>query len=241
MKTTMTRLSAVLIASALSMAASGALAQTAKPAAKAAKPAAGKKTGADKLQTKEELRACMMLKESNIARTADLEKRNEENRKQKAAIMQSPETAAAAAKADVDAKLASVREADNLVKENAKAINDWNERMADFDKNSKEMRNADRRRQVLKDERYALKAKDDKLVADRAAKIAEYEASVSAANEQIAARAKVAADWNKSNDALADEEDRLAEARDKWMAECAKRRYLDDDEKEIKAEMKAGK
>src|SRR4051812_23518989 len=99
MKTTMTRLSAVLIASALSMAASGALAQTAKPAAKAAKPAAGKaKSGTDKIQTKEELRACMMLKESNIARTAELEKRNEENRAKKTAIMQSPESAAAAAK-----------------------------------------------------------------------------------------------------------------------------------------------
>ncbi|HEU4777964.1 MAG TPA: hypothetical protein VFS95_14180, partial [Telluria sp.] len=102
MKTTLTRLSAVLIASALSMTASGALAQTAKPAPKAAKPAPTKaKSGSDKLQTKEELRACMMLKESNIARTADLEKRNEENRAQKAVLMQSPEAAAAAAKADV--------------------------------------------------------------------------------------------------------------------------------------------
>lgn len=242
MKTTLTRLSAVLIASALSMAASGALAQTAKPAAKAAKPAAAKaKGGKDKIQTKEELRACMMLKESNIARTADLEKRNEVNRQQKADIMKAPESVAAAAKADVEAKLAIVKEADALVKENAKAISDWNERMAEFEKNSKEMRNADRRRQVLKEERYALKAKDDKLVADRAVKITAYEAAVAAANDGIAARAKAAEDWNKSNDALADEEDRLAEARDKWMAECANRRFLDDDEKEIKAEMKAGK
>ncbi|UUZ50325.1 hypothetical protein LP420_10625 [Massilia sp. B-10] len=183
----------------------------------------------------------MMLKESNIARTADLEKRNEENRKQKADIMKAPETVAASAKADVEAKLAIVKEADALVKENSKAISDWNERMADFEKNSKEMRNADHGCQVLKDERYALKAKDDKLVADRATKITAYEAAVTAANEGIVARAKAAEEWNKSNDALADEEDRLAEARDKWMADCANRRFLDDDEKEIKAEMKAGK
>src|SRR6202007_2372630 len=152
-------------------------------------------------------------------------------------LMKSPEEASAAAKADVDAKLADVKAGDALVRENSKAISDWNERMADFEKNSKEMRNADRRRQVLKDERYALKAKDDKLVAERGEKIKIYEASVAAANEKIAERAKAGAAWNKSNDALADEEDRLAEARDKWMADCANRRFLDDDEKEIRAEM----
>ncbi|SHH21675.1 hypothetical protein [Massilia sp. CF038] len=235
MKTTLHRLSAVLIAAALSTTASVTLAQSAKPAAKSAK------AGKDKLQTKEELRACMLLREDNLARAADLEKRNEESLKKKALLAQSPETGVAAAKAEVEVKLAEVRAADALVKENSEAVASWNERMADFEKNSKDMRNADRRRQVLKDERYALKAKDEKLVADRALKVTAYEASVAAANEKIANGGRAAEEWNKNNDALADEQDRLSDARDKWHAECANRRFIDTDEAEIKKEMKARK
>lgn len=190
--------------------------------------------GADKLMSRDELRACMKLKESNIARTTEIEQRNEQNRKEKQELLQAPDNAQAV-RANVELRLEAVKQADALVREHGKAVEDWNERMAEFEKKSKDMRNERQRRQTMKDERYELKAKDEKLISDRAEKIAAYERAVTEANEKINQRAKLNEAWNKRNQELADDEDKLVEARDKWMTECSRRRYLEDDEKLIKA------
>lgn len=226
------RLSYTLIAAALACGSCSALAQA---SATKAVPAKGKpKAGPDKIMSKEELRACMALKDGNNKQAAELELRNEQNRKEKQAIQQSPDSAKAD-RAGIDANLAAVKQADALVRENGQAIQAWNDKMADFDKNSKDMRNADRRRQVLKQERFELTANDKKLVAERAEKITAYERSVAEYNAKIGDSGKAAEEWNKRNDALADDGERLSAARDKWLAECSNRRFREDDEVAIKA------
>lgn len=233
MTTTINRLSAVLIASAFSLSATHALAQAPAPAAKQSMKKQGKN---DKLQTKEELRACIQLKESNNARITELDKQAEANRKEKQALLNAPQdTGAADAKADVAAKMEIFKAADALVADNTKAFKEWEVRKEDFEQRSKIMANADRAKKKLMDERDALKAKQTGLVADRDQKYKAYEAAVNQANEHIASRGNANAEWNKKNAALVEEQKQLQLSRDKWMAECANRRFIDDDEKEIKA------
>jgi hypothetical protein len=232
MKTTINRLSAVLIASALSLSAGHALAQT-----PAAKTPVKKQNKNDKLQTKEELRACIQLKESNNARITELDKRAEESKKERAALAGAPQDngAVTAAKAELEVKVAEFKAADGAVADNTKALKDWEARMLDFEDRSKIMANADRAKKKLSDERDMLKAKEKTLVADRDAKYKVYEAAVAKVNETIGVKGNANAEWNKKNAELIAEQEKLQASRDKWLAECANRRFIDTDEQEIKA------
>lgn len=225
---------ALLTAAALALASSHSTAQApAKKTAPAAAKSKPRAAGSDKLMTLDELRACMKLKESNNARTTEIEQRNEQNRREKQELLNAPDNTQTA-RAEVELQLEAVKQADAAVREHAKAVEDWNERMADFEKKAKDMRNERQRRQDLKQERDGLKKIDDKLVADRAEKIAIYERSVAELNAKIVQRAKLNEAWNKRNEQLADDEDKLVESRDKWMTECSGRRFLEDDEKIIR-------
>lgn len=241
MKTSINRLSALLIASSLALASAHTLAQApastaakAQAATKAPSANAKRRNANDKVMSRDELRACMKLKDSNVARTAEIEQRNEQNRKEKEALLAAPQ-AAPADRADIDAKLELVKQADALVRENGKAIEAWNARNAEFAEKSKEMRNAARRGQVLREEQFKLKAENEKLVADRAAKVVVYEKAVTDYNAQIGKRSNGNEEWNKKNAQLAADEDLLVAARDKWMAECSDRRFREDDEIAIRA------
>jgi hypothetical protein len=231
MKTRLNRLSAVLIASTLSLAAAQTMAQA--PAAKQSMKKQGK---GDKLQTKEELRACIQLKESNNARINELDKKAEENRKEKQALMNAPkDTSGSDVKADVEAKLAVFKAAEGAFADNNTALKAWDSRMEEFEQRAKIMANADRARKKMFEERDALKAKESGLVADRDAKYKVYVAAVESANATISKLGNANADWNKKNAALVAEQEQLQASRDKWLAECGNRRFIDDDEKEIKA------
>lgn len=236
MNRTLNHVSALLISSALALASSHASAQA--PAQKKDPAASAKSkarpTGTDKLMTLEELRVCMKLQESNNALTIELEQRNEQNSKERLELQNAPDSAQMM-RAEVDAQLEAVKQADAAVREHGKAVEEWNEKAAEFEKKAKDMRNERQRRAALKQERVDLKKIDDQLIADRAEKVARYERSVSEANEKITQRAKLNEAWNKRNEQLADDRDKLLESRAKYMAECARRRFLDDDEKQIKA------
>lgn len=236
MNRTLNHVSALLISSALALASSHVSAQA--PAQKK-DPAASAKTkarttGTDKLMTLEELRVCMKLQDSNNALTLEIEQRNEQNSKERLDLLNAPDSAQMT-RAEVDAQLEAVKQADVAVREHGKAVEEWNEKAAEFEKKAKDMRNERQRRAVLKQERIDLKKIDDKLIADRTEKIALYERSVTQANEKITQRAKLNEAWNKRNEQLADDRDKLLESRARYMAECASRRFLEDDEKLIKA------
>lgn len=225
MTTTINKLSGMLIASAiLALSASHAVAADPLPSFKRN----------DKIMTKDELRACMKLKASNSARVLQLNLQNEQSKKERAELAGSAD-GSGALRAEAEKQLVIVKAADELVKASNALVTDWNARMAEYELNKKTMRNADRALQRLKNERSELKAKDDVLVADRAAKIAVYEAAVAAANGKISQRSSGNAEWNKKNEAMIAEEASLEEARDKYSEECASRRFKEDDEAAIKA------
>ncbi len=224
------RLCAVLIASTLSLTTAHTLAQT-----PAAKPSVKKQGKADKLQTKEELRACMALRDSNNARIAELDKKAEENSRERQALLNAPkDTGAADARAQVEADLAVYKAADAKVAENIKLLKDWDVRKEDFDQRSKIMSNADRAKKKLDEERTALMKVQKEVEAEREAKYKVYEAAIAKANAAAGTVGNAAAEWNKKNAALVAEREELQASRDKWLNECGNRRYIDTDETEIK-------
>ncbi len=228
MSHTLNHISALLIVAVFALTSAHASAET--PASKAKSSASAK----DKLMTLDELRTCMKLRESNIASANDIELRAEQNHKEKQALLNAPDSPQAS-RAEVDALLEAVKQADALVREHGKAIEDWNERAADLEKKAKDMHNERQRRQALKDERIELKKIDEQLIADRSEKVALYERSVADVNEKIIQRSKLNEAWNKRNEQLADDQDKLGESRNKWTFECSRRRFLEEDEKAIKA------
>jgi len=234
MKTPFAALAAALAGTLLLSPSALVLAQSApKKESTAPKSVAAPKAG-DKLMSKEELRACMKLQSDIDNRKADLAKRSALLKQEKLTLSQ-PDPAFAQAKARVDEQLERVKQADNAVKEQAQRVQDWNERMADFEANKKEMRNAERRGNVLRQERVELQAEAKKLSDARTEQVAIYEDLVKAANALRGNQGNRAEDWNKRNDALADEEDAIIDMRASYSADCANRRFREDDEAAIKA------
>lgn len=225
MKNTPSLLSAALMAALLQLAPAASV----NAQSKAVAPKAG-----DKLMTKDELRACMKLQQGNSARKDDIEKRRLALREERSQLAQ-PDAAFTQARARVDAQLERVKQADAAVKSHAVQVEDWTARMTEFEANSKEMRNADRRRIVLRQERADLQAAGQGLTEARAEQVKIYEALVKAANDLRGNQGDRAAEWNKRNDALTDEEDALIDARSTYSADCANRRFREDDEAAIKA------
>lgn len=194
------------------------------------------KKGGDGLMTKDELRSCMALKERNKARKAALDKGLAELRAQRDAMNQQAPKESNEVQARVNAQMEKVKQADAAVKAHAEQVEDWNTRMEEFEKNSKEMRNADRRRNVLKQERAELNASAKGLTEARDEQVRIYDELIKTANGQLnQGAASAAAEWNKRNDALADEQDSLIDDQATYSADCANRRFREEDEAAIKA------
>lgn len=242
MNTQLHRFASLAAAAALSLGASPAMAQSQPAKANGAKavkalPATdeGKRRGkGDIIMSKEELRACMALKASNDKGSLEMERRRAELDKEREQLANAPDSGTAL-RAAVAEKLKAVQDLDAALDAHRKTVEDWNERMADFEKRSKDMRNADRRRQVLKQEQFALRANEEKLMAERQDKVAAYEASVQEANHRISQGGQRNADWNARNEQLGAAEQDLLDARHKWASECGDRRFREEDEIAIKA------
>lgn len=230
----LSRLAAFVLACALPLGAAHAAGQSAAVKSGPVDEDAKRRGKGDRLLTRDELRACMRLKASNDAGTAEIERRQAALDQEREALASAP-APGADARAAVDEKLKAVQQADAAYAAYGKTVEDWNARMAEFEARSKDMRNADRRRTVLKQEQADLKTTEAKLVAERDAAIAAYEASVKEANAKLSQGGGGNAAWNKKSEALAADEKALLEARRKWTTECGQRRFREDDETAIKA------
>lgn len=204
---------------------------------KPARETSAKRSGpGDRVMSKEELRACMALKDSNDRGAVDLERRQEQMSKERSELASAPETASPDPKVDVDPFRKAAEEADAKIREHAKAVRDWNERMTEFETKAKNMlHGADRARTALKREQAALTAAEPQLLANQTATIAAYERAVADYNKKVEQRGSRNVDWNKRNTELLAVQERLNESQRKWTAECGNRRFREDDETAIKA------
>jgi hypothetical protein len=219
-----------LLAAALLLPLGPAFAQTAKPAAGETKTLGGSKTSAGKIMTREELRVC-------LNREAELKTHREDYEAQKTAVENERADVKKLAdetlllRAPVDAKAAEVQAMNGKVAALSARIEAFNARVAKFKEARPSMAERDevgREEQAIKLDTEALNAARLPLQASYDQAIAEYNAKAQASDQRVTA-------WNERNARVVGQGKAAEAERDAWVADCADRRYREDDEKAIRA------
>jgi chromosome segregation ATPase len=211
-------------------------AQTTTPA-KPAKPGATKSFGGSKpggkLLTRDELRACMKMQADMKSGGATLERDKAELQREKAELQQAGE----ALKADKDTLERTRTEATAAFKAKADAhaqrISDFNAKNAELtEMEKKESRGnrADRMRRDMEKEHADLKKADEVLRTEMDALNRSNADGANALNARVAAHEQKVREWNERNDAFTTRVNSRQSVDDRWMANCADRRYDELDE-----------
>jgi chromosome segregation ATPase len=202
------------------------------PAKKSVSPKTlGGKAPVGKMLTRDELRACLKRLDGVNASTKDLEQRRISLDKEKEDLVKSGD-ALKADRADVDTKLAAVRDWEGRMRAHGVEIEAFNQRLKAADEGPKSKREElakeiDAERDRLAKARVPLSEEEARLVPV-------YQNAVKAYNDKAAARDTVVADWNGRNKALNEQSTKQEDERSAWLAECANRPYREDDEIAIK-------
>jgi predicted nucleic acid-binding Zn-ribbon protein len=204
----------------------------ASPAAKAAGPKTlGGKAPVGKMLTRDELRACLKRLDGVNAGTKDLEQRRAALDKEKDDLVKSGD-ALKADRADVDAKLAAVRDWEGRLRAHGAEIETFNQRLKAADEGPRS-----KREELAKEfeaERERLAKARVPLGEEEARLVPAYQNAVKTYNDKAAARDAVVADWNGRNKALNEQSAKQEDDRSAWLSECANRPYREDDEIAIK-------
>lgn len=207
------------------------------PATPASKPAAsktlgGKGAGSGKVLTREELRTCMKRQEDVGLSNKDLEQRRAALDREKEGLVKSGE-ALQAVRADVEVKLAAVREWEGRMRAHSAEIEAFNKRLKAAEALSPNQR--ERQAKEFDAERERLNKARQPLTDDEARLVPAYQNAVKSYNEQAAAREVLVTEWNGRNKVLNDANLKSEEERSVWVSECANRPYREDDEIALKA------
>ena len=192
----------------------------------AAKPASVRAT-----MSRDELRSCMKLQADTKERVAALEVAKASLEQDRVQVDEAQKQIAHL-RSEVDKYRDGVREAEAAVRVNAVKVEEWNAEMEEVEKS--QMRAAEKRKKDMKVERVAIEARGKALVSTRDAQFKMYEAAVAKINSQAKDIEAVINGWNKRNSALADEAATAGEMRDEYAADCANRRFREEDEAAIK-------
>jgi len=210
------------------------LVMPAAPAVKAAGPKTlGGKAPVGKMLTRDELRTCLKRLDGVNASTKDLEQRRIALDKEKEDLVKSGDVLKAE-RADVDAKLAAVRDWEGRVRAHGAEIEAFNQRLKAADEGPR-----GKREEMAKEfeaERERLNKARAPLGEEEARVVPVYQSAVKGYNEKAQARDALVADWNGRNKAMNEQSLKHDEERSAWLAECANRPYREDDEIAIKRE-----
>jgi chromosome segregation ATPase len=203
------------------------------------KPAANKSLGGKattgKLLTRDELRSCMKRLDAFNAGTKDLAARRIALDAEKDDLAKSGE-ALKTERADVETKLAAVREWEGRMKVYGAEVQAFNKRMAELQEATNlTQRDRDARTKELEPERERLAKGREPLAAEEARVVPAYQTAVAAYNAKAGPRDAKVSDWNARNKGLNDETVKQEGERSSWLLECADRPYREDDEIAIKA------
>jgi chromosome segregation ATPase len=223
---------------ALLLTASPALAQTAPqiivPAAPA-KPSPprtlGGKAPVGKMLTRDELRTCLKRLDDVNAGSKDLEARRAALDKEKDELTKSGD-ALKAERADVEVKLAAVRDWEQRMRAYGAEIEAFNQRLK-----AAESAPANQRETLVKEldvERERLTKARAPLADEEARLVPAYQNAVKGYNEKAQARDAQVADWNNRNKTLNEAAGKHEDERSSWLTDCANRPYREDDEIAIK-------
>jgi chromosome segregation ATPase len=227
-----------LCALMLALTAAPAAAQTAPqiivpsaPAKPAAPRTLGGKAPVGKLLSRDELRACLKRLDDVNVGSKDLETRRAALDKEKEDLTKSGD-ALKAERADVDVRLAAVRDWELRMRAHGAEIETFNQRLK-----AAESAPANQREALAKEldgERDRLTKARAPLADEEARLVPAYQNAVKGYNEKAQVRDAQVADWNGRNKTINETAAKHEDARSSWLAECANRPYREDDEIAIK-------
>jgi chromosome segregation ATPase len=196
------------------------------------KTLSGKGATGGKVLTREELRSCMKRMDDVTAGHNDLQQRRAALDAEKDEVVNGGE-ALKAMKADVEAKLAAVREWQQRMRAHGGEIEAFNQRVKALEQAP--ARERDSLSKALEADRERLNKMRAGLVEEESRLVPPYESSVRAYNERALARDARVSDWNARNKAVNESSTQLEIDRAEWATACANRPYREDDEIAIKA------
>jgi hypothetical protein len=208
------------------------LVMPAAPAVKAAGPKTlGGMAPVGMLLTRDELRTCLKRLDGVNVSSKELEQRRIALDKEKEDLVKSGDTLKAD-RADVDTKLAAVRDWEGRMRAHGAEVDTFNQRMKAADEAPRAKREElakefDAERERLGKTRVLLGEEEARLVPV-------YQSAVKAYNDKALARDAVVADWNGRNKGINEQSLKQEEDRSAWLSECANRPYREDDEIAIK-------
>lgn len=196
----------------------------------------GGSQGTGKVLSFNDLEACIKQQMSLQERRPGIEQRQKEAEAERAAVEKENEA--------LQAEKANLSGNERIVAFKAKMdafntrVNAYTERMDTYnnakDKSSMSMV---RLSKELEKEAKALKAEEAVNKTESEAINAESEKSVAAFNARAKANAELATAWNAKQPKLIEEADAYEQDRDEWRQNCANRRFREDDDKMIRAEL----
>lgn len=191
----------------------------------------GGKAASGKLLTRDELRSCLKRLDETQAAAKDLAQRRAALDKEMDELNKSGD-ALKAERADVEAKLAAVREWETRMRAHGVEVEAFNQRSKALEQAPRAER--EQTSKALEAERERLTQARAPLAADEARLVPAYQSAVKSYNERALARDAVVADWNQRNKALNEAALQQDEKRSAWLSECANRPYDEADEIAIK-------
>jgi chromosome segregation ATPase len=201
------------------------------PAKSAPPRTLGGKAPVGKLLTRDELRACLKRLDDVNTNSKDLEGRRAALDKEKDELTKSGD-ALKTERADVDVKLAAVRDWEGRMRSHGSEIETFNQRLK-----AAESAPANQREALGKEldaERERLNKARAPLADEEARLVPAYQNAVKGYNEKAQGRDAKVADWNARNKTINETAAKHEDERSSWLAECANRPYREDDEIAIK-------
>jgi chromosome segregation ATPase len=203
----------------------------AAPAKPSAPRTLGGKAPVGKMLTRDELRTCLKQLDDVNTGSKELEARRAALDKEKEDLTKSGD-ALKAERAEVDTKLAAVREWEQRMRAHGGEIEAFNQRLK-----AAETAPANQREALGKEldaERERLTKSRAPLAEEEARLVPAYQNAVKGYNDKAQVRDAQVADWNNRNKSVNETAAKHEDARSSWLAECANRPYREDDEIAIK-------
>lgn len=192
----------------------------------------GKAVPGGKLLTRDELRTCMKRIDDLNSTTKDLQQRRVALDAEKDGLLKSGEDLKAA-RADVETKLAAVREWEGRMRAHSADIEAFNRKTKAIEEAPRNQR--EELSKALEGDRENLNKVRAVLTEEEARLVPAYQSGVRAYNERALARDATVNDWNTRNKALNDNSTKVEADRTDWLNECANRPYREEDEIAVKS------
>lgn len=204
----------------------------AAPKAAPPKTLSGKGQPAGKMLTRDELRTCLKRLDDVNATGKALEGQRAGLDREREDLMKEAE-ALKPLRADVDVKLAAVRDWEGRMRGHGAEVEAFNRKLKEIEEAPRNKR--DELAAALEPERDRLTKARATMAEEEARVLPAYQGAVKAYNERALARDGKVNDWNARNKATVDAAVKHDEDRQAWLTECANRPYREDDEIAIKS------